>query len=782
MTKWKTSGLTAAEVRRRRELGQDNRAVKPPMKTIPQIFASNIFTYFNAVFLIIAVILLLVQSYRDLTFLPVIIANTVIGIVQELRARRVLGKLTVLHSPKAQVLRVGEERTVPVEDLVLDDAIILKAGAQIPADAEVMEGEVLVNEALLTGEEDEIRKRKGKELMSGSFVVSGECVARLTKVGADSYAARLTLQAKEMAGGEQSEILRSLNKFVKIVGVAIIPLAVIMFVQQFIFQGTPLQQTVQSFTAAVIGMIPEGLFLLASVTLVISAMRLASQQVLLHDMKSIETLARADVLCVDKTGTITENTMTVAEVVPDGVTGRELKNLLADYAAASAADNATMQALQAEFKRVRSRQKILRVIPFSSRAKYSGVEFVDGLYLLGAPEILLGEGYDDAKVARQVAEGGRVLVLVRASRADYRVGDKVEQLGFVVLRNKVRATAAATFRYFVEQGVEVKVISGDNAAAVARIAEQVGIKGHEHYVDVSKLGEAELRAATTKYTVFGRVKPEQKRQIVQALKSAGHTVAMTGDGVNDVLALKDADASVAMASGSDAAVQAAQMVLLDSDFSRMPAVVGEGRRVVNNLERSGSLFLVKNIFSFLMMTLAILFSVTYPLVPAQVSLVTMFTIGIPSFLLAQIPNRNLIRGSFVGNVLKKAIPGGLTDVILVGATLIVGMWLGLNGESLGTACTLTFGAVGVVFLLRICWPFDRWKAIIWIGMILGLALTITFLPWLFAIMTDIPMMVWLLVAVMAVVAIPLMMGLDRVIIKIWEKIEKRRKNYQKVQS
>ena len=775
MAKWKIKGLTVAEVRRRRELGQDNRAVKPPMKTIPQIFASNIFTYFNAVFAIIAAILLLVQSYRDLTFLPVIIANTVIGIVQELRARAVLGKLTVLHSPKARVLREGEEQTVPVEDLVLDDVIILKAGAQIPADAEVMEGEVLVNEALLTGEEDEIRKRKGKELMSGSFVVSGECAARLTKVGADSYAAQLTLQAKEMASGEQSEILRSLNKIVKIVGVAIIPLAAIMFVQQFIFAGTPLQQTVQSFTAAVIGMIPEGLFLLASVTLVISAMRLAGQKVLLHDMKSIETLARADVLCVDKTGTITENTMTVAEVVPGGATERGLKDALADFAAASAADNATMQALQAEFKRTRSHDKVVRTIPFSSRAKYSGVEFTGGLYLLGAPEILLGENYDNSLVAQQVAEGGRVLVLVRATNADYQAGDKVERLGFVVLRNKVRATAAATFRYFVEQGVEVKVISGDNAAAVARIAEQVGIKGYEKYVDASRLGEAELRDAATQYTVFGRVKPEQKRQIVQALQSAGHTVAMTGDGVNDVLALKDADASVAMASGSDAAVQAAQMVLLDSDFSRMPAVVGEGRRVVNNLERSGSLFLVKNIFSFLMMTLAILFSVTYPLVPAQVSLVTMFTIGIPSFLLAQIPNRNLIRGSFVGNVLRKALPGGLTDVILVAGAAIIGIGLGLSNEVLGTVCTLTFGAVGVVFLWRICRPFDRSKWIIWIGMVLGLVLTVAFLPWLFAVVTDLPLVAWLLVAVMAVVAGPLMAGLEVVTNKSFDKAAKVRR-------
>lgn len=734
-------GLSPEQIRVREENGWTNDEVASPGLTTKEIVHNNIFTYFNLIFLILSILLCLVGSFRNLTFLPVIIGNTLIGIIQEIRSKKVLDKLTMLNAPRAEAIRGGVSLNLEANKLVVDDIVVFRAGNQICADAIVEAGEVQVNESLLTGESDEITKKRGDRLMSGSFVVSGSCHARLDKVGADSYISQLTLEAKAMQQGEQSEMIRSLDKLVKVVGIALIPIGSILFVQSYFFNHDTFRQSIISMVAAVLGMIPEGLYLLASVALAVSAMRLASKKVLLHDMKSIETLARVNVLCVDKTGTITEDSMCVSEVAKakayDEEKMPELNQLIGDFVKGMDADNSTMRAMKEHFTE-HSEKVPKKVIPFSSTVKYSGAIFEDGAYVLGAPEFVLREDYTkyQGRIEQYTSKGFRVLVFGSyVGEPDGKpLTGSVIPLGYILLLNKVRKEAPATFKYFADQGVAIKVISGDNPITVSETAKQAGIEGAENYVDAGTLKtEADIALAVSKYTVFGRVVPEQKRQFVQALKAQGMTVAMTGDGVNDVLALKDADCSVAMASGSDAAVQASQVVLLESDFSRMPEVVLEGRRVVNNIQRSASLFLVKNIFSFLLAIFSAVFMITYPLEPSQVSLISMYTIGIPAFFLALQPNRDIIKGHFLTNVFLKALPAGLTDVLAVGALVVFGQTFGVASKDISTAATMLLAIVGFMILYRICQPMNALRMIVWIGCVIGLLGCSIFLPQLFAI-------------------------------------------------
>ena len=734
-------GLTSQQVQEHRLHGWTNKAVEPPSKTTKEIVHENVFTYFNLIFVVLAVLLCLVGSFRDLTFLPVIIANTLIGIIQEIRAKQVLDKLTMLNAPRASVVRDGKRTVINAEDLVVDDIVIFKAGDQVCADAEVSAGEVQVNESLLTGEADEITKRKGDKLMSGSFIVSGQCHARLDKVGEDSYISKLTLQAKAMQSKEQSEMIRSLDKLVKCVGVAIIPLGIVLFSQAFFIQHDGFRESVTSMIAAVIGMIPEGLYLLASVALAVSSIRLAQKKVLLHDMKCIETLARVDVLCVDKTGTITENTMKVQKLIKtDEYDEKEkggLSLLVGDFAAAMTNDNITMAALKEYFTKA-SGKKVLSKTGFSSATKYSSVTFEDGAYVLGAPEFVLKEKYDDyaEEITEYASTGSRVLAFgIYDGEVDGKpLTHGILPFGFVLLANPIREAAKETFEYFAEQGVEVKVISGDNPVTVSNVAKQAGIKNADRYVDASEFeDEQSMRKALLNNTVFGRVTPSQKRKFVRILKEAGHTVAMTGDGVNDVLALKDADCSIAMASGSDAAAQASQLVLLESDFSCMPEVVLEGRRVVNNIQRSASLFLVKNIFSFLLSVASVVFMFTYPLEPSQVSLISMFTIGVPAFFLALEPNKNMIKGHFLTNVLLKALPAALTDALAVAALVIFGRTFDVSSTDISTAATMLLAIVGFMILYKISAPMNKIRFSIVSGCIAGLLFCSIFLKDLFAI-------------------------------------------------
>ena len=779
-------GLNSDQVNEYFENGWSNEPVEPPSKTVPEIIKSNLFTYFNLVFAVLAALLILAGSFRNLTFLPVILANLFIGIIQEIRAKNTLDKLSVLNAPKALVVREGRQFSIPAEELVLDDIVIFKAGNQICADAIVVDGEVSVNESLLTGESDEISKKPGDELMSGSFIVSGECYARLDKVGEDSYISKLTLEAKAMNSEEQSEMIRVLDKLVGVVGILIIPIGLLLFGQQFFFSGASFSKSITSMVAAVIGMIPEGLYLLASVALVVSVMRLASKKVLVHDMKCIETLARVNVLCVDKTGTITENTMEVNGEIPmDGYDSQSmapLKQIISDFASAMSSDNITMKAMKDYFNKPSGR-KAVSVSPFSSQFKYSGAAFEDGSYVLGAPEFVLREDYDNYReqIEQYSSEGYRVLVFgiydgVIDGKA---LTGKVTPIGLVFLSNPIRKEAPETFKYFENQGVEIKVISGDNPVTVSQVALQAGIANADNYIDASTLTTDEaIEDAVLRYTVFVRVTPDQKRKFVRALKKAGRTVAMTGDGVNDVLALKDADCSVAMASGSDAAAQASQLVLLDSNFACMPSVVMEGRRVVNNIERSASLFLVKNIFSFLLSLFSVCFMINYPLEPSQISLISMFTIGVPAFFLALQPNKNIIQGHFLSNVLIKALPAGITDFLVVGALVVFGQVFEVGETDISTACTMLLAIVGFVILYNISKPMNALRWCVWGGCIVGLLGCSIYLGDLFA-MRGMSTKCIMLFVVFAIITEPALRYSTILIEKIGRKIvgwiEKRRK-------
>ena len=741
-------GLTSEEVRERIDNGQTNHTDISTQKTVGQIVKSNLLTYFNLIFLILTVLLCIVGSFRNLTFLPVIIGNTVIGIFQELRAKKTLDKMSMLNAPHSIVVRDGEQQQIQSEELVKGDIIILSAGNQICADATVLSGSISVNEALLTGESDEIMKRSGDGLMSGSFVVSGQCYAKLDKVGNESYISKLTAQAKAMGDGEQSEMIRYINKLVKWVGIIIIPVGIILFCQAYIMNGETFKKSVVSMVAAVLGMIPEGLYLLTTVALALSTIRLAKKQVLLHDMKSIETLARVDVLCVDKTGTITEPGMQVTELVISGRCGdaemdkRAFAHLLADYSSVIEDNNATMEAIRAYVDKneiEKGSRTLLKTQTFTSANKYSKVSFVEGDYMLGAPEFIMKDRYDEIseEIEEYQSKGYRVLLMAESgndSSGLEKSFEGISPIGYIVLSNPIRENAESTFTYFKEQGVAIKVISGDNPATVSEVAKRAGIDGAEAYVDASILAsEKDIAEAVDKYTVFGRVTPKQKQLIVRALQKQKHTVAMTGDGVNDILAMKDADCSIAMASGSEAAAQAAQTVLLDSDFGRMPYVVYEGRQVVNNIQRSASLFLVKNIFSLLMAIFSAVFAITYPLEPSQISLISMFTIGLPGFLLALEPNRNRIEGNFMANVMLKALPAGLTDVLSVGALVICGQVFNLPSEDIATAGTMLLAVVGFMIIIKISHPFNKMKYGVLLINIVGLLFCGLFLGRLFAI-------------------------------------------------
>lgn len=767
-------GLNESQVQTRFEQGLTNASVSSATKTTKDIIKENVFTYFNAIFLILAILLIMVGSFRDLTFLLVITANSAIGILQELHAKKTLDHLTLVSRAKVTALRDGVRTEVDSEELVLDDMVILSAGNQIPADATVMRGSVSVNESLLTGESDEIVKKPGDALLSGSFIVSGECIARLEQVGAASYISKLTLQATKSKDGEQSEMIRALDRLVKAVGIIIIPIGITLFVQQYVISGNDLKSSVTGMVASVIGMIPEGLYLMATVAMAVSATRLASRKVLIHNMKCIETLARVNVLCVDKTGTITEPRMSVHAVLPmqDDFGGIAVEDWLAAFARAQARDNITMEALQDYYKDAAASIRADSVQGFSSKTKYSGAVLGGQAFVLGAPEFVLRADYaaEADMIGEHARAGYRVLVFAAYDGVPDggALSGKATTLAYVLLANPIRAGARETFAYFARQGVQVRVISGDNPVTVSEVASQAGIANAGRYIDASTLKtQADIANAATKYVVFGRVTPDQKRALVRAMKAQGETVAMTGDGVNDVLALKDADCSIAMASGSEAASQVAQLVLLDSDFSKMPSVVMEGRRVVNNIERTATLFLVKNIFSMLLSIFSVCMVLEYPLEPSQISLISMFTIGIPGFIMSLEPNKNRISGRFLTKVIKKALPAGLTDFLVVSAMVIFCREFSVNAEDVSTACTIIVAIVGFMILYRIASPMTRGHWIMLIGVIFGWLFCVMEVSHLFAI-TSISKQCAMLLVIFAILTEPTLRYLSLLVQKINE--------------
>ena len=737
-------GLTRAEAEARAAAGWANTPVESAGKSTKEIILSNTFTYFNLLFFLLALCIIAVGIFQpklllNLTFMGVIIVNTVIGIVQELRSKQTLEKLSVLAAPKATVVRDGAEMTVNTADVVRDDIVVLAAGNQIYADAVVVSGECAVNEALITGESDEIRKGPGAALLSGSFVVSGQCRARLTQVGADSYVSRLTLEAKAAKPPQQSEMMRSLQNLVKWIGFLVIPLGVIMFIKEHLWLGRDIPVSVTSTVGSIIGMIPEGLYLLTSLALVAGVIRLAQRKTLVHELECIETLARVDTLCVDKTGTVTENKMTVEDVhllCADRFTEDDVRLIMADYVYAMQADNDTMAALRRYFTG-RVTQQAKDTLPFSSAKKYGGVSFhADETYLLGAPDILLAsqeEKYEEL-IEGYSAQGCRVLLLgmYDGSLHDERPTADLLPIALILLSNKIREEAPETFGYFAQQGVAIKVISGDNPRAVSEVAKRAGIANADRFVDARTLRTVEeITEAAEEYTVFGRVTPAQKRQLVQAMKADGHTVAMTGDGVNDVLALKEADCSIAVASGSDVAAQVSQIVLMDNNFASMPSVVAEGRRVINNIERSASLYLVKNIFTFFLAFFTLFATLPYPFSPAQLSMVNGVTIGIPSFILAMEPNENRIQGKFLRNVIFRALPCAMTDLMLIVGILLFYIAFHIDDTSMSTICTGVMGIVGLMMVHRTSKPYNKLRIAMMIALTAAFLIAFFFLPEIF---------------------------------------------------
>ena len=723
-------GLTSEEAAQLTRQGKANVVPSKADLTVAGIVARNVFTYFNAIFAALAVLVVIAGSYKSLTFLPVIVANTVIGIVQQLRAKKVLDKLALLDVSEYTAIRDGRDQRVASDALVLGDLVHLESGQQIPADAIVVSGEAGVNESLLTGEADEIQKGVGDKLMSGSFVVAGKLVARLVQVGADSYASKLTAQAKQVKE-RPSEMVADIERIILVAGILVIPIGGLLY-WQGMNKGLTISDSIMSMVGAVIGMIPEGLYLLVTVALALSAMRLAKSKVLLHDMRSIEELARVDVLCVDKTGTITSDEMNVREVFDAAGAAIEPSNqvqtLLARYVRTVPDSNATMIAVR-EFASEAESFADAEVMPFTSKLKYSQV-IVDGRTLrFGAPEFILSEtALRESQAAREERAGAgmRVLAFVEV------VGDETRPLLFVALTNSVRENAPETFEEFARQGVEVKVISGDNPLTVSKVAAEARIEGAERYVDASTLDTPEkIAQAVRAYTVFGRVKPEQKKQLVEALQANGKRVAMTGDGVNDILAMKKAECSIAMGTGSDAARQAAQVVLLDSDFSHMRQIVSEGRRDINNITRSATLFLYKNIFSLSMALFAIFGMFVYPLTPNQVSLVSLFNIGLPAFLLTFEPNEKKQEGRFIDTVLIYSIPAALTSFIAIAGMMLFAELFSISETDVGTASMYLLSAVGFLILLNLIQPPNKYRVAVFVLCAIGLAVCSAFMWQLF---------------------------------------------------
>ena len=771
------TGLTGEQVRQRLAQGLDNRVTAGAGPSAGQIILRNCVTFFNLVFVVMAVLLLLAGStVKNLTFLVVVIINTVIGCVQQLRAKMAVDRLTLVADREVAVLRDGQWIYLHSPRLVRDDVIRLKAGDQLCADARVLQGQLYVNEALLTGEADSVEKNPADPLLSGSFVVAGSALAQLTRVGNDAFAARLAAEAKKNPKVAKPEMLRSLDQLIRFIGLILIPVGALLFAQQYWLLSVSLGDSAESTVAALVGMIPEGLYLLTSIALAASALKLAKQQVLVRDMNGIETLARVDVLCVDKTGTITTPQMQVTRLVSLGEDPALVRQVLWAMYGQKEPENDTGKAL-AKYVTPGAPWDCTRYIPFRSETKWAGGEFSGhGTYLVGAPEVLLRERYEAVYKAADLEPGrDRVLLCARYAGsldAGQPEAGRITPLAFVVLSNQVRPSAAQTFSYFTRQGVAVKVISGDDPRAAARVAVQAGIPHGEDWVDTTDLETWEdFVAAARRYSVFGRVTPEKKRQLIRALQAQKHTVAMTGDGVNDVLAMKQADCAIAMAGGAQAASQVAQLVLLNDDFSAMPALVAEGRRVINNIQRAAALFLVKNIFSLGLSLLGFFTGLPYPMMPLHMSIISGLTIGVPSFFLAMEPNEQQVRGRFLPGVLRRALPGGITDILMVLAAQLLGAAFSLPAGEMSAVCTAVLAFVGMLVLYRVCTPFDKFRRVVWFAMVAALVGCFTVLGGFLELQLATPGVLWALCGLLAAAPV-VFMGISK-LFSLYDRLRKK---------
>lgn len=726
-------GLTHEEVEEKIKQGKSNKVKIKTNESILKILRKNIFTYFNFIFLILTILLITSHSYRNLTFLGIIITNILIGIIQQIRSKITLDKLSLLDKNKYTVIRDGKEEEIDSDNLVEGDFIILEAGKQIPADAEVVSGKIYVNESLLTGEQNEIEKSINSNLMSGSFVISGRAVVKLTNVGDESFSAKIMKESKKIKE-TKSEMILAIDNIVKFAGIIIIPIGILLFIGSYGVNGCSYEESVNSMVSALLGMIPEGLYLLTTVALALSSMRLAQNKILLHDMKSIESLARVDVLCVDKTGTITNNTMKVLDIFDKNgnslIDKKEDLKILAKYINTIEDKNITMDAIKEQLYGI-SIEKLSNIEKenFNSKNKFSFIKIDENVtYKLGAPEILLNKEYEEL-VNKRTKNGERLIAFVEVKN------DETIPILFISLKNEIRKNAKEIFEFFDNRNVQIRVISGDNPITVSSIAKQAGIKGYEKYIDCRELKNyADIQKAVKKYIVFGRVNPEQKRQIIKALKEQGLKVAMTGDGVNDILAMKEADCSIAIGSGSDAARGTAQVVLLDSDFGKMRNIVYEGRKNINNITRSASLFTYKNIFSLLLSIYSIIFAMQYPLEPNQVSLGSAFTIGIPAFLLTFEENQKKQQnGNFMRKVFTNSLPAAITSFLAIVAMVKFSDLFNVGVKEITTACSYLFFTGGFLILYKIIRPLNKYRTSVMFLCILGTILTINIMPNFFAI-------------------------------------------------
>lgn len=699
------SGLTQEQVEERKKEHLINYDTSVPTKSIKQILKENFITLFNIINLFLAIAIFAVGSYKNMFFLLIVVLNTAISTFQEIHSKRIIDKLAVLASSKATVIREGKREEIAIQDIVLDDILVFETGNQVATDSFIQKGEVEVDESFITGETDTILKKQGDMLLSGSFISSGSCVAKVEHIAEENYTAQISSGAKYVKK-VKSEIMESLNKIIKVLSIAIVPIGLILFWNQMHLPDATMQEAVVKSVAAIIGMIPEGLVLLTSTVLAVSVVRLSKNKVLVQELYCIETLARVDTLCLDKTGTLTEGKMEIKQVVSFDGKKEEMEKILSNIALASEDNNSTINALREFFIKPEEVWEKESVVPFSSKTKWSGITFKkQGTYIMGAPEFVLQEKWKNYEgTIKPYTNDYRVLVLTHTTEMikDRQLPSDLEVIGLVCIIDKIRKEAKETLAYFKEQGVNIKIISGDNPVTVSKIAKLTGVEGYEKYIDMSKIQtEEQIRQIASQYTIFGRVSPLQKKQLVKALKEKGKTVAMTGDGVNDVLALKEADCSIAMANGSDATKSVAQLVLLNSNFASMPKVVAEGRRTINNIQRSASLFLVKTIYSSVLAVLFILIGAEYPFMPIQLSLISLVAIGIPSFLLALEPNKEKIRGNFMKNVISKALPTALTVIIGVISLGIVHKMGKLPDEIYPSLCVITTGFAGILLLFTL---------------------------------------------------------------------------------
>lgn len=727
------TGLNYEQVNKRKEEKLINVDTTVKTKSIRSIIISNFFTLFNIMNFVLALLIFFVGAYKNLLFIIIVILNTLISTIQEIHSKRTIDKLSFLAQTKTKVIREGKTEEISNFELVLDDVIELNAGNQIPTDSIILSGEIEVNESLLTGEPDNIEKKKGDKLLSGSYLVSGKCFAKVEHIGKENYVAQISHEAKQKRK-VNSEIMNSLNKIIKIISLVIIPVGILLFFNQLDLQGNDFKQAIVSTVAALIGMIPEGLVLLTSTVLAVSVTRLAKKKVLVQELYCIETLARVDVLCLDKTGTITEGRMTVDKMIPyNDCTENELKEILGILGKYSEDKNSTIESVREKF--ISNKElKVIARMPFKSANKWSGISFENITYVLGAPEVI---GNTPKDIEKYISEYRVVTIGRSKEKIEDKLPSNIEIVGYILISDVIRKNSKEILEYFDKQGVAIKLISGDNPITVSNIAKKAGVKDYENYIDARTFKTIEeLREAATKYTIFGRVTPEQKKEIILALKAEKHTVAMTGDGVNDVLALKNADCSISVANGSDAARNVSQLVLMDSDFKSMPNIVDEGRRTINNIQRSATLFLVKTIYATILAVLFVFINMPYPFIPIQLTLINLVVTGIPSVVLALEPNKERIKGKFIINVIKRALPTALTvvtNIIIIG---IISSIYNLDELNYSSVCVVVTAITGFILLFKISRPFNFSRSILFIGVVTIFTLGISLFRDLFSIRLD----------------------------------------------